>query len=321
MTVYLDLIFLTNFLIDWILLWSTAFVLKLRPRWYRLGLGAGLGATYTLVIFFPYLTSLFTFFTKLFFSALMVFCAFGFYRLQVFLERILTFYMVAFILGGGLLGIHYALQTESEVFSGIVLTQTGGMGTSITWGFIIIAFPVLWWLSGRALKQLHVTNRKAVFFVDVEIKVNEQAVTCRGLIDTGNQLYEPLTRWPVTIADLHLFEEVLPPALYQAIKNKEDLSSHELLFNLDDSWLNKVRIIPYRSVSRGMDLLLALRPDQVRISLDGTTYETKKALIGLNPQALSSDGSYQAIVHPQMTDESIRTQGTDHDANLPKQAM
>lgn len=321
MTVYLDLIFLTNFLIDWILLWSTAFVLKLRPRWYRLGLGAGLGATYTLVIFFPYMSSLFTFFTKLIFSALMVLCAFGFYRLKAFLERILTFYMVAFVLGGGLLGLHYASQTESEVLSGIVLTQTGGMGTSITWGFIMIAFPVLWWLSGRALKQLKDTNRKAAFYVDMEIRVHEQAVACRGLIDTGNQLYEPITRWPVTIVDLNLFEELLPPTLFQAIKEKQDLSSHELLLNLDDEWLNKIRVIPYRSVSRGMDLLLAIRPDKVRISLEGTTYETKKALIGLNPEALSSDGSYQAIVHPKLTDESIRIQETDTNSNLPKQAM
>lgn len=321
MTIYLDLIFLTNFLIDWILLWSTAFVLKLRPRWYRLGLGAGLGATYTLVIFFPYISSLFTFFTKLFFSALMVFCAFGFYRLKVFLERILTFYMVAFILGGGLLGLHYALQTESEVLSGIVFTQTGGMGTSITWGFIMIAFPVLWWLSGRALTQIKSNNRKATFFVEIEIIVNEQAVACRGLIDTGNQLYEPISRMPVAIVNLNLFEQLLPASLYQAIKEKQDLSSHELLLNLDDEWLNKIRIIPYRSVSRGMDLLLALRPDKVRISSEGTAYETKKALIGLNPEALSSDGSYEAIVHPQMTDDSIRLQEANQDVNRPKQAM
>ncbi|RXT15015.1 sigma-E processing peptidase SpoIIGA [Ammoniphilus sp. CFH 90114] len=319
MTVYLDLIFLTNFLIDTILLWSTAFVLKLKPRWYRLGLGAAIGATYTLVIFFPYINGLFTFFTKLLFSALMVFCTFGYHRIGAFLQRILCFYMVAFVLGGGLLGLHFFLQTESEILSGIVFTQTGGLGTSITWGFILIAFPCLWWLSGRALRQLKENNRKATFYVELEVFINEQAIACRGLIDTGNQLYEPITRWPVTIMDLNLFKEVLPEKLYATVKDKKDLSSHDIFPDVEDDWLQKVRIIPYRSVSRGMDLLLALRPDKVRLIQDGEIYETKRVLIGLNPVPLSSDGSYQAIVHPQFIDGGTRI--SDKEGDFSKQAM
>ncbi|MEW9667527.1 sigma-E processing peptidase SpoIIGA [Ammoniphilus sp. 3BR4] len=319
MTVYLDVIFITNFLIDLILLWSTALVLKIKPRWYRLALGAGIGAAYTLVIFFPYWSGLFTFFTKLIFSGLMVFCTFGFHRLGVFLQRILCFYMVAFVLGGGLLGLHFFFQTESELISGIVFTQTGGLGTSITWGFIALVLPCIWWLSGKALKQLKENNRKASFYVELEVFINEQAVTCRGLIDTGNQLYEPVTRWPVSIMDLALWKDLLPQHLYMAVKEKKDLSSLDVFSEVGDDWIQRIRLIPYRGVSRGMDLLLAFRPDKVRLVIEGEIYETKRALIGLNPVALSSDGSYQAIVHPHLTDEDSRMPNKDTD--LPKQAI
>ena len=66
-------------------------------------------------------------------------------------------------------------------------------------------------------------------------------------------------------------------------------------------------MIPYRSVSRGMDLLLAIRPDLIRVNANGCEYETTRVLIGLNPVSLSSDGSYRAIIHPSLiNDEFVR---------------
>ncbi len=302
MTVYLDIILIYNFLIDGLLLWATAYILKLRPKWYRVAAGASLGASYTIVIFFPTLSMIFTFLSKLLLSILMVLCVFGFHRIVVFFRRLLFFYLVAFILGGGLLGTHYILQSESEILSGIMVTHSGGVGTPVTWSFIAIGFPVLWWLSGKGLQQLKEGNRKASLYTQVEVEIKGQTVSCTGLLDTGNQLFEPITRIPVTIMDVTLFREHLPAELYEYVITHEDWSSTSFM-DLDDHWLQRIRMIPYRSVSRGMDLLLAIRPDQVKILSDGKWYLTTRALIGLNPVSLSSDGSYQAIVHPSLVAE------------------
>lgn len=303
MTVFLDIILIYNFLIDGLLLWSTAYILKLRPKWYRLAAGAALGASYTIVIFFPTLSMIFTFLSKLLLSILMVLCVFGFHRIAVFFRRLLIFYLVAFILGGGLLGTHYFLQSESEILSGIMVTHSGGVGTPITWSFIAIGFPVLWVLSGKGLKQIKEGNRRAALYMQVEVEMKGQIVSCTGLLDTGNQLFEPITRIPVTIIDVTLFREHLPQTLYEYVLKHEDWTTTTPFMDLDDYWLQRVRMIPYRSVSRGMDLLLAIRPDQVKILSDGKWYQTTRALIGLNPVSLSSDGSYQAIVHPGLVAE------------------
>ena len=154
MIVYLDVIFLNNFLIDLILLWSTAHIFKLRPKWYRLILGAGIGAGYTIFIFFPVLSQFYTSLMKFGLSVLMVFTVFGYHRLIVFGRRLLVFYMVAFVLGGGLLGINYLLQTESEIISGMVMSRSGGFGTPVTWAFIAIGLPILWWFSGKGLRSI-----------------------------------------------------------------------------------------------------------------------------------------------------------------------
>lgn len=305
MTVYLDIIFIYNLLIDWILLWSTAFILKQKPKWYRLALGASLGAGYTVVLFFPPLSGSFTFIAKMALSMVMVLSVFGFHRLLVFMQRVLIFYLVAFVLGGGLLGIHFFLQSESEILSGIVMTQAGGLGTPVTWGFIAVAFPLLWWLSGKGWKNLKENQRKASFHVEMKIYIQDHAISCRGLIDTGNQLFEPITRLPVNIVDIEVLKEILPMGIYQTVKEHTGPSSAAVFMELDDDWLQRIRMIPYRSISRGMDLLTAIRPDKVQILMDGKWFETTRALIGLNSVRLSSDGSYQAIVHPRLTDEEF----------------
>lgn len=306
MTIYLDVILMYNFFIDWILLWSTAYILKVKPKSYRLVIGACVGASYTMVLFFPSISGFYTFFSKLILSICMILIVFGFHRLYVFIKRLLAFYLVAFVLGGGLLGAHYFLQSDSEVLSGIVFTQSGGLGTPITWGFLALCFPLIWWLSSKGLHQLKETNRKTALYVEIEVIINGQSICCKGLIDTGNQLYEPITRIPVTIIDLDCFQDYIPNALYLSVKQQEDYSTSSSFLELEDKWLQRIRMIPYRSVSRGMDLLLALRPDCIKVHTNGFIYETKRALIGLNPVSLSSDGSYQAIVHPALTqDENL----------------
>jgi len=317
-TVYVDIIFLYNFLIDWILLWSTTFVLKHRVKWYRLAIGSGIGALYTIVLFFPALSALYTFLSKLLLAAVMIFCTFGYHRLRVFLQRLLIFYLVSFVIGGGLLGIHFLMRTESQIISGIVMTSSGGFGTPVTWLFILVGFPLIWWLSGKGVRHLKENNRKLALRVQVEILLMEQVViTCNGLVDTGNQLYEPISRTPVMIADLSLFEKCLPSMLFQAVQAKTDFSTNSSFLELDDKWLSRVRLIPFRSVSRGMDLLLAIRPDLVRIHSQGQTMETNKVLIGLNPVALASDGSYQTIVHPSL----IESGDIQSDTNNTKKAI
>jgi stage II sporulation protein GA (sporulation sigma-E factor processing peptidase) len=303
--IYLDIIFLYNFLIDWILLWSVAYLVKIRPKWYRLTLGAFFGATYTLFIFLPPLSGFYTFSSKICLAFLMVFAVFGYHRLRVFLIRLLLFYLVSFVLGGGLLGISYLLQSENEIFSGIVLTHSGGMGTQVTWVFIAIAFPCIWYLSGKGVQQLRQVEKKHSLYGEVRAAIGESEINCKGLLDTGNQLYEPITRVPVVIMEVDLFRGVLPEVLYQTIKDKKDLSTDLAFMEMDERWLQRVRVIPYRSVSRGMDLLLAFRPDIVEIRMPEGIYQTKRVLIGLNCMPLSSDGSYKAIIHPNLVQEEF----------------
>ncbi|OUQ87177.1 sigma-E processing peptidase SpoIIGA [Brevibacillus brevis] len=304
MVVYLDIILLLNVAIDTLLLWFTAYFRKERMVWWRMILASLFGSAYLVFFFFPVFSSMYQWWVKLLFSVIMLWIAFGNRRLLSFAQNLIIFYFVAFVFGGGVLGLQYFLAPQSEIVNGLVVTHNDGFGVGFkpTLGIVLIGFILIFFLGKKSYRAIQEPRRIETFLVDVVVTLAGEKVICRGLVDTGNQLHEPITRIPVMIIENRMFAHLLPPSLLrQADENggvweKLDGSWDHLPLE----WQSRVRLIPYRSVSRGMDFLLAIKPDRVMVVQDGIRFETERVLIGLNPIPLAADGKYQAIVHPAM---------------------
>jgi stage II sporulation protein GA (sporulation sigma-E factor processing peptidase) len=302
MIIYLDIILLLNMAIDTLLLWFTAYFRKERVVWWRILAAALIGSAYTLFFFVPALTVLYEWFVKLFFSTLMLLIAFGFRRWLTFLYNLCMFYFVGFLFGGGVIALTYFFATNSEVVKGLLDTRDIGLGADIkaTFFMLVAGLTTVFVISLRSYHAIQEPRKIEAFLVEVAVTIAGQQLLCRGLVDTGNQLHEPLSRTPVMIMECGLFAHLLPPALLGVARDERDkLDKMEgLMAALPDEWQGRLRLIPYRSVSRGMDFLVAVKPDTVAVIQNGRRFQTSKVLIGLNPIALSADGKYQAIVHP-----------------------
>jgi len=302
--VYLDIILLLNMAIDTLLLWFTAYFRKERVVWWRITLASLFGCMYLVFFFFPAFSSMYQWSVKLLFSIIMLWIAFGNRRLLVFTQNVIIFYFVAFVFGGGVFGLQYFLAPQSEIVNGLVVTHNDGFGVGFkpTLAILVIGFAMVFVLGKKSYRAIQEPRRLETFLVDVVVSVAGEKVICRGLVDTGNQLHEPITRIPVMIMETNMLAHLLPPSLLRqtdengGVWEKLDGSWEELPVE----WQSRVRLIPYRSVSRGMDFLLAVKPDKVLVMQDGNRFETEKVLIGLNPIPLSADEKYQAIVHPAM---------------------
>ncbi|MCM3784420.1 sigma-E processing peptidase SpoIIGA [Neobacillus mesonae] len=305
MVVYIDLIFLTNLLIDWVLLFLTAWMQRKKPKWWRMIISAVIGALYVVMMFVPELTFLYTFLIKFGLSLLMIWTAFGFHSLQTFMKTLGAFYVINFVAAGGILGVHYLLQSSGDLFNGILFTTTGGISFELQVGFwfmFIVFFGVLF-----IFRAVQFSKRKAdqmsVFFGEVTVRIGDAEVSCTGLVDTGNQLTDPLTRTPVMVMEATLWEAYLPEAWKGKISQ---VSADTLVMELTEGfeWQDRLRLVPYRGINKGTSFMLALKPDTVMIKMNGTCYTPNRTLIGLDGGTLSSEGKYRAIIHPDYVQEA-----------------
>ncbi|MFD0692740.1 sigma-E processing peptidase SpoIIGA [Paenibacillus sp. GCM10027628] len=300
MVVYADLIFLLNFLMDAVMLIVTAKTRKLSFKWWRIAVSAFLGASYVVMMFLPVPSFLFTFSVKCIFCIGMIMTAFGFGSLQNFLRNLGAFLLVNFAVAGGMFGIHYVWASSSDVMKGIVFTQSGAPVFQLQVGIIfvlLLLLPLIWWfrtvfLSTKQREEL------TTFLAEVTIHVDDFTATCSGLIDTGNQLYDPLTRTPVMVMEVSQWSDILPGEWLQRIRSADVDQIISGLGTEEFVWQDRLRLVPYRGVNRNTQFMLAIKPDKVVITHNNKQIEVSKVLIGLDGGKLCSDGSYQAIIHP-----------------------
>lgn len=312
LVVYVDLIFLTNLCIDGALIGLTAWMRKTKLVWWRWLLSSIVGALYVVMMFVPEFDFMFTFLIKFGLSLVMLFIAFGFKGLQVFMRNLGTFYVINFVAAGGILGIHYMLQSSGELFNGIWYTASGGMSfdLKIAFWFTFIVFFAVLFLFKAVQSSKRKSDRMTTYLGEVQVYIDDVTISCTGLVDTGNQLTDPLSRLPVTVMEVSLWQDMLPASWKGRLKEE---APDNLIMELDQEdfrWQGRLRLVPYRGINKGTAFMLAIKPDLVRVTLDQTSYETTKVLIGLDGGVLSSEGKYRAVIHPELVQDAASAQST-----------
>lgn len=296
MAVYLDVIWLLNFLIDFMLLKLTAIMMKRRVRSWRLWSGALFASSIILLLFTPLSPIFYHPIGKIFFSMVIILIAFGFGRWSVFIQNVLAFYFSAFAIGGGLFAVHYFFQSNSS-YAGSGLLNTLSFGDPISWGMVLIGFPILWYFSKKRLDHVVVRKWQGTTQAQVTIEFFDRTIRSTGMIDSGNKLYEPLTRIPVMFLSREACADALPSALFHHEGGFQSLLEDE---TLPDEWKSRVAMIPYRGVDGSRQWITAVRPDRVVIQHEGRKIESPKIFVALTGHRLSGADDFDSILHPDM---------------------
>jgi len=306
LTVYVDLVFLTNLAVDGTVLLTTAKVRKLRPGRTRIALSAALGAAYAAAMFLADIPYFYTFGAKVLVSAAMVLTAFGYGGPLRFIRIFGAFYLVNFATLGGVIGLSFLLKQAGSPWAAMSFTQQGGL--LLNWqmqlGLFAAAFALSAWLFRSASFSAQSRERLETLIADVTVTVNGESIQCRGLVDTGNRLYDPLSRAPVMVMEASLWCEWLPEGWAARLQTEPaDQLVAEMGEAFPDGFVlqDRLRLVPYRGVNGNTRLMLAVRPDAVSIALpDCAPHSNRRVLVGLDGGALSSDQTYRAIVHPDL---------------------
>lgn len=309
MTIYLDVIWALNFLFDSLLLYLTAIILKRDITYWRIFVGGFIGSIIILLSVTPLHAYSSHPFSKLFFSALMVLTVFGYKRLSYFISGLMTLYLTTFLIGGALIGAHYFIQFDIELSTNVLLGSVQGFGDPISWLFVILGFPIAWHLSKRGVEKIEMTKIQYDQLVGVKINILEVEMQFKGLIDSGNQLYDPISKMPVMFISLKNRLTDTPETICKIATDPES-------FILGDEVLSpelehKMKIIPYKVVGQEHQLIIAIKPDVILIEKGDEWISVEKGLVSFTLQQLSSDDVFQCIIHPKMLTETKKVKSAE----------
>lgn len=225
MTIYLDLVILLNFLVDFLLLLGTNRLCGYPLQLSRAALSAVLGGIYAGACMIPGFSFLGNILWRTASLVLMACIAFGFSKSA--LRRGVVFALLSMALGGVALGLNGHGFWSIVASAGCV--------------FLLCAVGL------RGKVGLH-------SYVPVELSYGGKRVRLTALQDTGNTLRDPITGGQVLVVGADVAQQLTGLTVQQLKTPVESVGT-----------IPGLRLIPYRTVGKESGLLLAMKLQQVKI--------------------------------------------------------
>lgn len=280
--VYIDALFLLNFVVDYLLLLCAGRLAGEVLHRGRLALGAALAGAYAAAVFLPGMGFLLHPLCKLAAAVLALLIGYGGSRRL--LRVTLVFFAVSAAFAGGILALELlggrGLTLENGVFSSamdlrLILLSAAGCYVVIT---------LLFQRSAR-----HTAARQEL--VPAVLTLDGRRVALTALVDTGNTLTDPATGRPVMVVEGEKVAGLFPSG--QAPDEADLRDPVAALERLSQAgFLGRCRLLPYQAVGVECGMLLSLRLDGARVGRED--YGT--LLVALSPNRLSDGGGYSALI-------------------------
>lgn len=113
MTIYIDIIFLENLFMNYIILFATGTILKAPIRIVRTFISSTIGSLYAVISYMSVLEIYSNTFLKIILSIAMVYIAFNGKSLNQFFKQLIIFYLTSFTFGGVAFAFLYFISLEN----------------------------------------------------------------------------------------------------------------------------------------------------------------------------------------------------------------
>ncbi len=273
MTVYIDAVFLLNWLINTMLLHAAARIRGAPLRRGRFWAAGALGGLYAVLCYLPGLAWFQGWGMKLLALALMLVTAFGFRRQTVGSG------VIFLILAIGLSGLVYFVAT---VLMGVHI-PLGGI-YPVTFAELLLTAGLAY--TGGRLVLEKVAVRPSERLYPMQLTLGGARVQLTALHDTGNSLRDPISGQSVPVVAADALAQILGRDALRALRRQDLQLAIECLAPY------RPRLIPYRTVGTSSGLLVAIRCGRLQIGRS----VRENALIALSPLPVSDRGDYAALI-------------------------
>jgi len=293
--VYLDQVFVGNLVMDYAILLATAKISRVHVHRKRLLAGATLGAAYALAVFIPGAGFLHAIWFKLLISTAIVAVSFSPLPLKLFITCLGCFFLASFALGGLVMGIIFFI-TSSNIIG------WEGIGKEIDekiWLGILAGLLGLWVAGNSFMALIKKGKFENLFRFSIVVYFGGRQAKIEALLDTGNQLKDPLTHSPVVIVEYSSLKALLPEEVKIGLEQDKETGVWDVLSALSESsHVARFSVVPFQSLGNPGGMLLGFRPDMFEIDVRGKITRCERVVVGIYRYKLDPEGSYHALLGP-----------------------
>ena len=288
MTIYVDIVLLENLCMNAIIIFSTAYIMKLKIRIVRILISALIGAIYAILVYadvFPMYSNIII---KVILSLCMVYIAFKPKKVSGLIKELMVFYLVSFALGGCAFALLYIVRPqdifiENGVYIGTYPIKIALLG-GVT-GFIVtyIAFKVV---------KTKITKNEIIY--EVVIKIEDRELRTNVILDTGNMLKDPITNASVILVEKEKLCNILPVTLLDLMN--VSVGGDLKLENVEEKFKTRARIIPFSSVGKSNGMFIGIKIDELKIITDLDEIINKNVIVCSYEKKFSKTGKYHGLI-------------------------
>ena len=288
MIIYVDIVFVENLLMNYIILFATAIINKVEIRIRKIFLASLLGSLYAIVIQFVVFQNFIGIVIKIILSITMVYIAFKPGNFKKLFRQILIFYLTSFTLGGVAFFLLYFVRPQdilikNGVYIGTYPIKIALLGGTIGFAIITIAFKII---------KSNINKQNILY--ELEICLNGKDTTMTALLDTGNLLKEPISGTPVAIVEKSQLEKILPMNFLNNIEKIMNGNIGEV--ESYNQYINRLRMIPFASIGKQDGMLLGIKADYATLKYNEEKSFIKEIILGIYEGSLSKSNKYHALI-------------------------
>lgn len=288
MVLYLDVLLLTEWLADYLSLRLMCRLGGYDTRQLRCLLSALLGAVYGAAVAIwgwgQWLRIPVSFF--------LVWLAAGWRGRYAFARQLLLFYLASGLLCGGVLlcdALFFRRGGAGAAFG--LITVHGGFLA------LLVEMGLSYQLILLAAAHIKSEKRRGKQYIMLTMVRGNRMCELKGLVDTGNDLTDPVSQDPVVVTDYPsiraLFSDEEQQALYLLLRNRyADLPA-----------VCDFRLLRYHTVGSPGKTMPAFRPDEFYLLDDGVPKRIRDVVVGISDTRVSSDGRYQVLLQMQLVNQ------------------
>lgn len=290
MTIYVDVVLIENVLMNYIILFATSVILKIKAKHMRLILASLVGAIYTVIAYISTLKIYSNIFLKFILSLIIIYIALNPNEIKKLFKFTLIFYLTSFVFGGAAFALIYIVKPQEILRNNGLILNVNSL--KLIFISAIIAFIII--TIGFKIVKNKMTARD--LYCNIRIKLNNKEIQTRAMIDTGNFLREPITNTPVIVVEHTLLYDCIPKEILNHLDNILGGDFSEIPESIKKEYISRLKLIPFSSLGKQNGMLLGIKVEKIIIENEEERKITEDIIIGIYNKSLTKRGEYRALL-------------------------